>query len=74
MAMSNTEKLARGYRYSGEVPMSPWNAQLEMAGIPTAGNPTHLGDGFVAVAPRMPPRRRISIEEFEADMRASRGR
>lgn len=70
--LTNTKKLAIGYRYNRECLLSPWNAQLVVDGNAAYGNPIYLGDGFVAVAPPMPIRRRVSIEEFEADMRLAR--
>ena len=53
-----------------EIMLTPLEAQ--MRGAPAFGNPVNLGDGYVVVAPEMPPRRAVSIEEFEADMRAAR--
>lgn len=55
-----------------EICLTPFELQLNLAHMPTFGNPTNLGDGFVAVAGDTPIRRAVSIEEFEADMRACR--
>lgn len=54
-----------------EICLTPLEAQMKMAHMPAFGNPTNLGDGFVATVPEMPIRRAVSMEEFEADMRAA---
>lgn len=51
--------------------LTPWEATLEFNGQPAPGHAVEMSTCFV-MAPNMPPRRRVSIEEFEADMRAIR--
>lgn len=58
--------------YSKEIMLKPFEATLLFSAATEHGNPVQLSDGWVAVAPPMPTRRRVSIEEFEADMALAR--
>lgn len=48
--------------------ISPWEAMLEYDGQLKPGERRELSVIFIE-APQMPVRRRVSVEEFEADMR-----
>lgn len=51
--------------------LTAWEAMLQFDGQVEAGKPVELTTCFIA-APYMPTRRRVSIEEFESDMKAIR--
>lgn len=69
--MDDLERIQQSLRAMPPIHITMWETQLIFNGDrPAASLPS--ASGKLPIAPEMPTRRRISIEEFEADMRAAR--